>query len=56
MPSVSGMDPALTREERDPSGCLAQQGWTPLLYFLYTSDFRGYVVWLLVNVGLYSVK
>lgn len=56
MLSVSGVDPALTRAERDSRGSLAQHCWALLPYFLCSSDFKGYGVWLLVNVGLYSDK
>lgn len=35
MLSVPGMDPALTRDERDPSGSLAQLCRALLPYFLY---------------------
>lgn len=41
MLSVSGMDPALTREERDPSGSLAQRGWASLPYFFVYLRFQG---------------
>lgn len=51
MLSISGMDPALTREERDPGGSLAQLWWASLPYFLCLRFQGGMVSGLLLTLA-----
>lgn len=54
MLSVSGMDPTLTREERDPGSSVAQLcGAFTLLPFvpLISGDWG---IWLVVNTGFFA--
>lgn len=56
MLSVPGMDPALTREEREPSGSLAQLCGGLHCPSFCTSGLRGCGIWLGVNAGLMLKK